>query len=112
MSPHPIPSLSGFNPIMSRRVLFGGATAVAAAGVLSACGSSSSKTEHRAGETPLYEINEQDPSKLKQGGYPEPEHLLPGSGFQPLLPERLQHLRLRNHGCYRQRRHLAQHLQG
>ena len=68
MSPHPIPSLSGFNPIMSRRVLFGGATAVAAAGVLSACGSSSSKTEHRAGETPLYEINEQDPSKLKQGG--------------------------------------------
>jgi len=26
MSPHPIPSLSGFNPIMSRRVLFGGAT--------------------------------------------------------------------------------------
>ena len=68
MSPHPIPSLSGFNPIMSRRVLFGGATAVAAAGVLSACGSSSSKTEHKASETPLYEINEQDPSKLKQGG--------------------------------------------
>lgn len=32
MSPQPIPSLSGFNPIMSRRVLFGGATAVAAAG--------------------------------------------------------------------------------
>ena len=30
MSPQPIPSLSGFNPIMSRRVLFGGATAVAA----------------------------------------------------------------------------------
>ena len=68
MSPHPIPSLSGFNPIMSRRVLFGGATAVAAAGVLSACGSSSSKTEHKASETPFYEINEQDPSKLKQGG--------------------------------------------
>lgn len=68
MSPHPIPSLSGFNPIMSRRVLFGGATAVAAAGVLSACGSSSSKTEHKASETPFYEINEQDASKLKQGG--------------------------------------------
>ena len=68
MSPQPIPSLSGFNPIMSRRVLFGGATAVAAAGVLSACGSSSPKTEHKANETPLYEINEQDPSKLKQGG--------------------------------------------
>lgn len=68
MSPHPIPSLSGFNPIMSRRVLFGSATVVAAAGVLSACGSSSSKTEHKASETPLYEINEQDPSKLKQGG--------------------------------------------
>ena len=68
MSPHPIPSLSGFNPIMSRRVLFGGATAVAAAGVLSACGSSSPKAEHKASETPFYEINEQDPSKLKQGG--------------------------------------------
>ena len=68
MSPHPIPSLSGFNPIMSRRVLFGGATAVAAVGVLSACGSSSSKTEHKASETPFYEINEQDASKLKQGG--------------------------------------------
>ena len=52
MSPHPIPSLSGFNPIMSRRVLFGGATAVAAAGVLSACGSSSSKTEHKASAKP------------------------------------------------------------
>lgn len=68
MSPQSLPSLSGFNPIMSRRVLFGGATAVAAAGVLSACGSSSSKTEHKASETPFYEINEQDPSKLKQGG--------------------------------------------
>ena len=68
MSPQPIPSLSGFNPIMSRRVLFGGATAVAAAGVLSACGSSSPKTEHKASETPFYEINEQDASKLKQGG--------------------------------------------
>ena len=69
MSPHPHPPpLSGFNPIMSRRVLFGGATAVAAAGVLSACGSSSSKTEHKASETPFYEINEQDASKLKQGG--------------------------------------------
>ena len=68
MSPQPLPSLSGFNPIMSRRVLFGGATAVAAAGVLSACGSSSSKTEHKASETPFYEINEQDASKLKQGG--------------------------------------------
>lgn len=68
MSPQPIPSLSGFNPIMSRRVLFGGATAVAAAGVLSACGSSSPKAEHKASETPFYEINEQDASKLKQGG--------------------------------------------
>ena len=54
MSPHPIPSPSGFNPIMSRRVLFGGATGVAAAGVLSACGSSSSKNEHKASETPFY----------------------------------------------------------
>ena len=53
MSPQPIPSLSGFNPIMSRRVLFGGATAVAAAGVLSACGSSSPKAEHKASETPV-----------------------------------------------------------
>ena len=68
MSPQPTPSLSGFNPIMSRRVLFGGAGALAAAGALSACGSSSPKTEHKANETPLYEINEQDPSKLKQGG--------------------------------------------
>lgn len=94
MSPHPIPSLSGFNPIMSRRVLFGGATAVAAAGVLSACGSSSPKAEHKASETPFYEINEQDASKLKQGGTLEPEHLLPRSGLQPLLPEWLEHLRL------------------
>lgn len=68
MSPHPTPSPLEFNPVLSRRVLLGGAGALAAAGALSACGSSSSKVEHKASETPLYEINEQDPSKLKQGG--------------------------------------------
>ena len=67
MSPHPIPSLSGFNPIMSRRVLFGGATAVAAVGVLSACGSSSSKTEHKASETPFYEVRAQGVGAQVQG---------------------------------------------
>lgn len=68
MSPHPTPSPLEFNPVLSRRVLLGGAGALAAAGALSACGSSSSKVEHKASETPLYEINEQDRSKLKQGG--------------------------------------------
>ena len=68
MSPQPIPSLSGFNPIMSRRVLFGGATAVAAAGVLSRLWLLVLQAEHKASETPFYEINEQDASKLKQGG--------------------------------------------
>ena len=53
MSPHPIPSLSGFNPIMSRRVLFGGATAVAAAGVLSACGSSSPQDRAQGKRNPV-----------------------------------------------------------
>lgn len=68
MSPHPTPSPLEFNPVLSRRVLLGGAGALAATGALSACGSSSSKVEHKASETPLYEINEQDRSKLKQGG--------------------------------------------
>ena len=52
------------------------------------------------------------PLKAQAGRYPEPEHLLPRPGLQPLLPERLQRLRLRNHGHYRRCRHLAQHLQG
>ena len=68
MSPHPTPPPLEFNPVLSRRVLLGGAGALAAGGALSACGSASSKVEHKASETPLYEINEQDPSKLKQGG--------------------------------------------
>ena len=69
MSPLPTSSPLEFNPVLSRRLLFGGAGALVATGVLSACGSSSSsKNEHKASETPLYEINEQDPSTLKQGG--------------------------------------------
>ena len=96
---------------MSRRVLFGGATAVAAAGVLSACGSSSSRSS-KASETPFYEINEQMPRSSSRAVSLNLSAYSLGPDFNRFSQNGSSTSVSETMGVIAGCRHLAQHLQG